>query len=337
MVWRAIFDTVKLPLQAAGLRLGQARSWMGRSSWRRARARTGHELAGAAADPAVPDYKKVVESVFLRRSIERQPLLVVLGDMEHFRSSPIWKSRRKARLFHCKALDEASDEELQADSTRFIRWAPRSKYIISEKERNRVPKNRSIINDTHFSCSKRNVQVNFEKVFGYRLSVDPLGETGSCVRKSDRNAVHDGRVILLPVAEIEPNVVYEKIVDNECGHDLVYDIRLPVFGPVSPYCIVKLREKSMRFGRTNVVSFLLPASSLLDSEEISLCRSFAKEIGLDFGELDVLRDGQSGKIYIVDANNTPVGPSQSLSAEERSHAIKLYAQHFSNSFFGTKY
>jgi hypothetical protein len=36
---------------------------------------------------------------------------------------------------------------------------------------------------------------------------------------------------------------------------------------------------------------------------------FADLIGMDYGELDVLRANDSGLIYVVDANRTPVRPA----------------------------
>lgn len=37
---------------------------------------------------------------------------------------------------------------------------------------------------------------------------------------------------------------------------------------------------------------------------LRLCRA----LGLDYGELDVLRDVEDGKLYVVDVNNTPWAP-----------------------------
>jgi hypothetical protein len=31
-------------------------------------------------------------------------------------------------------------------------------------------------------------------------------------------------------------------------------------------------------------------------------------MGLDYGELDVLRDADDGRLYVVDVNTTPFGP-----------------------------
>ena len=40
-----------------------------------------------------------------------------------------------------------------------------------------------------------------------------------------------------------------------------------------------------------------------------------------FGELDVLRDRNTGRIYIIDPNNTPMGQPKALNKEEASRTF----------------
>ena len=49
-------------------------------------------------------------------------------------------------------------------------------------------------------------------------------------------------------------------------------------------------------------------SDVLSAIELDLVLQFCRAIGLDYGELDIVRDQEDGRIYIVDANNTPFGP-----------------------------
>ena len=46
-------------------------------------------------------------------------------------------------------------------------------------------------------------------------------------------------------------------------------------------------------------------------EEAGLLLRFVDAIRLDYGELDVVRDSVDGRIYVVDANRTPVRPKGS--------------------------
>ena len=45
-------------------------------------------------------------------------------------------------------------------------------------------------------------------------------------------------------------------------------------------------------------------------------RVLRARIGLDYGELDVLRDDASGLVYVVDANRTPIRPRGLARADE---------------------
>ena len=55
-------------------------------------------------------------------------------------------------------------------------------------------------------------------------------------------------------------------------------------------------------------------------------------LGLDYGEIDVLRDRNEGKIYIVDVNNNPAGPPEPISALDGNLAIVRLAEAFENTF-----
>jgi hypothetical protein len=77
---------------------------------------------------------------------------------------------------------------------------------------------------------------------------------------------------------------------------------------------------------------LCPTEEALSADEISNIGKFARSIGLDYGELDVLRDRDDGRIYIVDANKTPTGPSFRLPSAELRRAVNILAQVFSDEF-----
>jgi hypothetical protein len=71
--------------------------------------------------------------------------------------------------------------------------------------------------------------------------------------------------------------------------------------------------------------------------------SFCQKLGLDYGELDVLRDRIDRQLYIVDANNTPssrllfeplVLPPEKcvITADERQFALEKMAEFFQKEF-----
>lgn len=52
---------------------------------------------------------------------------------------------------------------------------------------------------------------------------------------------------------------------------------------------------------------------------------FTEKLGLDWGGLDVLRDLDDGRIYIVDANKTDMGPPLALPLREKLRATHMLA------------
>ena len=71
---------------------------------------------------------------------------------------------------------------------------------------------------------------------------------------------------------------------------------------------------------------------VLSETELSLIKEFCEKLGLEYGELDVLRNREDGKIYIVDANNTPSGPPSPISKVDDKKAILRVANTFQDAF-----
>ena len=55
---------------------------------------------------------------------------------------------------------------------------------------------------------------------------------------------------------------------------------------------------------------------------------FCRRMGLDYGELDMLRDREDGRLYIVDVNNTPFGPPHGLPKAHAADAVRTLAENF---------
>lgn len=180
--------------------------------------------------------------------------------------------------------------------------------------------------------SKTNVDSTFEKVFGYGLSVEPKSYKGKCVVKSNINARHDGRIIDCPVDKTEESVVYQKIIDNTFDENFVKDIRVPVFGKSIPLVYYKFKKMRDRF--TNDIDHVEvhETEDVLSQDEINKIIEFSKAMSLDYGELDVLRNKEDGKIYIVDVNKTPWGPPATISKEKAKYVIAQMCDAFVENF-----
>ena len=211
--------------------------------------------------------------------------------------------------------------------------------------------NRTVVNLNCQDVSKSFINQIFYEAFGYSIAVDPLTYTGKCVVKSNLNAQHDGKIISCPIEQIEDSeseVVYQKLVDNELQEGKVVDYRVPIFKQVIPFVYVYLKhnktETQRFFGYPSLISVqVVETSTIFNIDEISKILSFCKKLGLDYGELDILRDKIDQQIYIVDANNTPssrllfeplqLPPKKCLlDAGDRKIALEKMAEAFQKEF-----
>ena len=168
----------------------------------------------------------------------------------------------------------------------------------------------------NFGChdiSKSHVGRTFlNRYFGYALAVDPQTYHGSIVVKSETNGLHDGYTAQAPVPK-EEGMAYQVLIDNTVDGEWVEDIRCPIVGGDIELVFVKRRPLTNRFANFNTnVTLQLPEDLLSNDERLKL-KQFAAAMGLDWGGMDVLRNKNDGRIYVVDVNKTDMGPPISLS------------------------
>jgi hypothetical protein len=163
-----------------------------------------------------------------------------------------------------------------------------------------------VINVRAANISKQRVAEVFGRVFGYALKVDPRSSSGPILRKSDNNARHDGTILTAPV-EPEPGYVYQRLINNAVD-GLYENMRVPVFGSSIAYCLVQRCAPEYRFTLDEGNARLEEADSVFTPEELAQLTLFCREMGVDYGELDVLRNADDGRVYVVDVNTTPFGP-----------------------------
>jgi len=210
-----------------------------------------------------------------------------------------------------------------------VKWKD-STYFDPEEFKKIPAGNGRIINAASLDISKHKVNQVFAKVFGYPLAVNPLEFHGKIVEKSDRNASHDGRVLNGPLkpAELLSGRVYQKAIDNSSNIDgLIVDHRMPVIAGVIPLVYLKYRPQQTRFSNKNSFAKLEKVETVFSSSELEKISLMVKEMGLDYGEVDVLRD-KDGRIYVVDVNNTPHGPPNGLPNAEAKTALAMMAKDF---------
>jgi hypothetical protein len=188
--------------------------------------------------------------------------------------------------------------------------------------------NAKLINFNARDVSKSNVSRACGVAFG-TLAVDPTKHIGQAVEKSEINAAHDGRIVQCPTQPI-PGRVYQRVIDNRMASNpnWVEDLRTCTVGG-KPVCVfIKRREVTKRFLNTNTEVLLRAPDEVFTPEEMQQIGVFTHEIGLDWGGVDVLRDRADGRLYIVDANKTDMGPPIGLNLPDKLVATRLLAKAF---------
>jgi len=179
-------------------------------------------------------------------------------------------------------------------------------------------------NDRIEDISKTHVARVFQNVFGYSLAVDPLTYDGPAVCKSDSNGTHDGKIVQCPIRaeDIESGAVYQRLIETAADGEHSEDLRTNVVKGALPVVFHKLKTLEGRFGTSYLHTDVRTANDVFSKREQDQIRAFCRDIGLDFGCIDVLRDISDGRIYIVDVNKTCM-PVLSLSFKEQLKALRL--------------
>ncbi|NNU17013.1 hypothetical protein HK107_11845 [Parvularcula sp. ZS-1/3] len=198
-----------------------------------------------------------------------------------------------------------------------------------------VPANKIAINAQCTDVSKTTVGRISEIAFGESLTVDPRTYHGKMVMKSEINGAHDGRMVEGPVAPTK-GFVYQRLIDNRTGEGMVEDLRTTIVGGEPVLVFKKRRSEDGRFLNSNDEVELTSLDAVFSQEEQEAIGVFAKTIKLDAGGLDVLRDRTSGKLFIVDANKTDMGPPLALPMADKMLATRLMAEALEDFIMGER-
>jgi hypothetical protein len=181
-----------------------------------------------------------------------------------------------------------------------------------------------IINESLLNIRKDYVDDVFTEVFGYSLRLDPTQHWGMCIEKSTQNAIHRGRFIQCPITpgmidrkvypskSGEPHVrMYVKMIDTRIDEETIRDFRVAVMG-AEPVALFEkhLGMKSFfhPFKENKFEAFAFDNMTPYFSDyEIDQTKMFIKKMGIEFAEIDILRDNSTGLMYIIDVNPVPAG------------------------------
>lgn len=189
---------------------------------------------------------------------------------------------------------------------------------------------KDVVNKDCIDISKRYLDEVHKSVFGYSAAVDPMAYKLPYVQKMNLNALHFAKIKSKP-SKPRSWFVYQKLINNE-QDGLVLDFRVPIFKSSIPFIYKSYRPANIRFKPKNSRCNLASTSEVFNQDELSKIIAFCKKLGFDYGELDVLRDHEDGRIYIIDANPTPWGPFRFLTNKEKALALDKMAKAFTDNF-----
>ena len=211
-----------------------------------------------------------------------------------------------------------------------IRWQDTTFAEIDSQLRD-LAEDTEVINMNCLDISKKHVDTTFGQIFGYSTMLDPRTHHGVLVEKSNLNGKHDGHILEGPVHAAGENRFYQKLIDNRTGDGYVVDIRVPVFKNEIPFVFLKYKPLDDRFG-LSVKAELTRIDEVCSRDEIEKCLHFCRQMGLDYGELDMGRDRNDGRLYILDVNNTPTIHYAGYTLRERRWILDRLTRAFEKAF-----
>lgn len=218
-----------------------------------------------------------------------------------------------------------------ADDFAFAMCWKDATWVEPEPLLHEIARTKPVLNLACTDISKQRVEQEFDAVFGRTTFVDPLQFRGTAVCKHNENA-RGGSVVQLPVEKPQAGHVYQRLIDTVTD-DYMLEYRVPFIldqFPVVyeerkdiPVDTIKTRKRSVR---------LRNPKDVFDEGELAALSRFCGRMGLDFGELDVLRSIADGQVYVLDVNKTPGGfgifNRVNWERDQRLEAIERLAEAF---------
>lgn len=154
-------------------------------------------------------------------------------------------------------------------------------------------KRKNMVNRGCFDITKSRVANHFES-----LLINPETFEGTAVKKSEKQARHDGELIKCP-SKRENGFVYQKNIDTKRGSEFT-DIRIFWSGNID---FVLLKRKTLKFKTDLVHVDEIKKEDCFSKDELKMIENGCMSFGLDFGEVDAIRDVSTGELAIIDVNN----------------------------------
>jgi hypothetical protein len=257
------------------------------------------------------------------------PLKVyIYGNYPHFQKSTTYFMLRKAGVQMNNKLNGKYDVG--------IYWDPRMDINKQTPKLKQNGKKIKLINLFLVDTAKGFVAESFEQHFKYGYKVDPTTFNGYCISKHNGNGTKSCFFLKCPIEanDIFKDHSYQKIIDYTDKKDpnTLYELRIPIVGGIIPCVLFKTRNRGLRFTSKNRSIQIVNPLKYLTEEECNKIITYCRYIGLELGEIDVLRSHEDGRIYIIDVNNTSWWPPNKLGDVDRNIVLNLMWNAFLESF-----
>jgi len=196
-------------------------------------------------------------------------------------------------------------------------------------------RNKTVINGRCVDISKLYIDQRHIEVFGYGLNLtrDALQgrEDELFVVKSNENCRHDG--VLTPGRDCDGKLmshdtVVQEYIDTTVmldGEPHLCDLRVGVGGDKILYVVQKYKTKDHTFRSYATYMALAQPDLVFSNKEKEKLLAFARAVNLDLGELDVLADRTSRRLFVCDVSRTPMRLSPKLRSDELAYCYRKIA------------
>ena len=191
-----------------------------------------------------------------------------------------------------------------------------------------LPAGRPVINGASLDISKERVDREVRAVFGFGSLVDPTTYRGRVVEKTNLNSRRGWTIRDAPVEETREGFVYQRLIDSTTGDGHYIEYRVPVHDGRVPLVYRKVIDESTRFEKTTASVTIERPEDHFSADELDKVGRVCAAMGVDYGEIDVLRDRSDGLPHIIDVNHTPFGRLKGLDHAGQARAYRTLAASF---------
>jgi len=239
----------------------------------------------------------------------------IIGDFSHFKNSKLYKLMK-------------NDFEVYNKNNNYnllLMWEPFERVV-------KPYTNIYIINKNLKDISKKGLEKIHKKIFGYNLIVNPTTYNDKFISKvngsnklgSAQNPHYKLYTNKLKPKQVNKDFIYQKYINNRDHKNNIVDYRVYIFKKQVKYVIKYLVTELFltRVGTSKQKNFVEYKKYFKKSNIIKI-NQFINELDLEYGELDIIIDKNTKKIYIIDVNNTPSGDYMGFS-HKQTNDIKKY-------------